>query len=111
MKWPLGMMAMKLVRDKIPQIMRENGKSCVVHVADDKEFHDLLRAKLKEEIDEFLLDNNPEELADIVEVVHAIAHHEYDGFSHIETIRLAKKEQRGGFDKRIILEEIINKKD
>jgi len=102
-------MAMKLVRDKIPQIIQENGKSCIAHVADDKEFRHCLRAKLQEEVDEFLQDNNPEELADILEVLHAIAQSEYDGYCHIEKVRLAKKEEKGSFDQRIVLEKIIAK--
>lgn len=101
---------MKLVRDKIPLIIQATGKSCISHVANDQEFHDLLVAKLQEEVAEFLHDNNPEELADIIEVIHAIAEQEYGGYSTIEMMRLAKKEERGGFSQRIVLEKIYQEK-
>jgi len=44
---------------------------------------------------------DPEELADVVEVVEALKKlHEY---SDVESIRQKKLEERGGFDKKIIL--------
>ena len=48
----------KLVRDKIPQIIRNDGKSCSVRVLDHLEMKDALGAKLREEIDEYLEKND-----------------------------------------------------
>ena len=39
----------KLVRDKIPEIIRETGERPIVHVADDAEYADRLADKLDEE--------------------------------------------------------------
>jgi predicted house-cleaning noncanonical NTP pyrophosphatase (MazG superfamily) len=64
---------MKLVRDKIPEIMRETGQVAVVHTADFDEYQVLLRQKLTEEVDEFLMSQDFEELADILEVLYALA--------------------------------------
>ena len=58
----------KLVRDKIPQIIKDNGVTPVIHVADDSEYWERLKAKLQEEVDEVLEDINVnEELADVLE--------------------------------------------
>ncbi len=60
----------KLVRDKIPHIIQENGKRCEFRVLDDQEYKASLRAKLQEEMDECLSANENElvsELADLVD--------------------------------------------
>jgi len=64
----------KLVRDKIPQIIRSTGQEPVIRTADAKEYGVRLRDKLREEVAEFLdSDSAPEELADVLEVVYALA--------------------------------------
>ena len=64
----------KLVRDKMPQIIRSKGQEPIVYVADAEEYAARLRDKLIEEVAEFLAsDNDPKELADILEVVYALA--------------------------------------
>ena len=55
----------KLVRDKIPEIIRENGKEPIIHIADNKEYWEKLKSKLKEEVDEYFINDSEEELADI----------------------------------------------
>lgn len=96
----------KLVRDKIPQIIKDNGDKLVTHEADDTEYWEKLKAKLHEEVLEVLADTNvKEELADLLEVIHAIS--AFQGFTmdELEQTRLQKKAARGGFDQRIILDE------
>jgi len=64
----------KLVRDKIPEIIRAKGEVPSTRVADSAEYRELLLAKLSEEVQEFLAsDGDPEELADVLEVVMALA--------------------------------------
>jgi predicted house-cleaning noncanonical NTP pyrophosphatase (MazG superfamily) len=64
----------KLVRDKIPQIIRSRGLEPVIHTADTEEYAVRLRDKLREEAAEFVAsDDDPEELADILEVLYALA--------------------------------------
>lgn len=93
----------KLVRDKIPEIIRADGKACSHRVLGRWEMKDALGAKLREEVDEYLFGNNPEELADILEVVYASA--EYHGVSkaELEEIRALKATKNGGFSDRIYL--------
>ena len=97
----------KLVRDKIPEIIRYDNGNPVTHVADEKEYWEKLKEKLKEEAEEFYKNNNNEELADILEVIEGICYFRNIKREEIEEIRLKKEKERGGFKKRIILEEII----
>lgn len=95
----------KLVRDKIPEIIIKNGDTPITHIASDEEYESHLKAKLTEEVNEFLEDISIEELADIMEVIYALC--DYYGFSReeLEYIRQKKHNNRGGFAKRIILDE------
>jgi predicted house-cleaning noncanonical NTP pyrophosphatase (MazG superfamily) len=93
----------KLVRDKIPDIIRIEGLDPVTRVAGEAEYAERLRAKLREEVEEFLAsDSDPEELADILEVLHALARQSGTTPEHIEELRQKKAAERGGFTNRII---------
>jgi|TARA_R110002020_G_scaffold248829_1_gene462822 predicted house-cleaning noncanonical NTP pyrophosphatase (MazG superfamily) len=94
----------KLVRDKIPQIINENGKSCKFRIADRTEYRAKLIEKLMEETIEFISEPSIEELADIQEVIDAlIVEHKW---SSLKAAAQYKKVVRGGFQDRIILEEV-----
>lgn len=95
----------KLVRDKIPDIIRKQGQIPVTHVATDDEYWQKLKEKLKEEIKEFASNETEEELADILEVVYAICEFKSIDKEQLELLRQQKVNERGGFTKRIILEE------
>ncbi|TSC82742.1 MAG: hypothetical protein G01um101420_100 [Parcubacteria group bacterium Gr01-1014_20] len=95
----------KLVRDKIPDIIKTKGGDSKTHLATLEEYLSKLGDKLREEVEEFLKDKNPEELADILEVIKAFANLQSLTLADIEKIRAKKAEERGGFEKRIILEE------
>ena len=62
----------KLVRDKIPEIIRANGKDCKIRTLDRDEYIARLEEKLGEELSEYLESKEPEELADLLEVVDAL---------------------------------------
>lgn len=95
----------KLVRDKIPERIRNNNETAVTHIADDGEYWEKLKEKLKEETEEFLEKSNEEELADILEVINAICDFKKISKLELEKIRKKKAEERGRFENRIILEE------
>jgi len=92
---------LKLVRDRIPEIIRKNGKSPATHIASEQEFRHALAEKLLEEAREFQGNPSAEELADVLEVTRALA--ELHGKDLVEAVRKKKAEERGTFTKRIIL--------
>ena len=96
----------KLVRDKIPEIIKNRKAVPITHVADDEEYWQKLREKLQEEVDEFLRDSNEEELADILEVIYAICDFKNFDKEELELLRKKKAEERGGFRDRIIFDEV-----
>lgn len=91
----------KLVRDKIPEILDKKGISYEKRIANSEEYKTELVKKLKEEVEEFLVNYDIEELADVLEVVDSIKKlSEYDKVLELQN---KKREERGGFEKRIIL--------
>jgi len=95
----------KLVRDKIPEIIRSKGQTPLTHIADAAEYWQKLKGKLQEKIDEFKKDENIEELADILEVLDAII--DYKKFDKNEVLNVKEKKalERGAFKDKIILDE------
>jgi predicted house-cleaning noncanonical NTP pyrophosphatase (MazG superfamily) len=96
----------KLVRDKIPKRIQQQGGVPVVHVADDVEYWQKLKEKLQEEVEEFITESTKEELADILEVIEAICAFRDWNRAELEALRKAKAEERGGFQRRLILDEV-----
>lgn len=93
----------KLVRDKIPEIIIQKGEYVETKILDRGEYILELNKKLKEEVDEFIIDQNEEEIADILEVIDAII--SVNGFSYKSIIRIKneKKKNKGGFEKKVFL--------
>lgn len=95
----------KLVRDRIPDIIREDrGKAAPFRIASPEEYHQLLTLKLREEVGEYLSDRDPLELADIMEVVHALAEESGLTLLRLEAMREKKARERGGFRRRIVMD-------
>lgn len=94
----------KLVRDRIPEIIRSQGKTCKTRILTDEAYRECLHDKLDEELAEFHKDRNLEELADLMEVILAAAADLGYTPEDLECVRRAKAAQRGGFAKRIYLE-------
>lgn len=93
----------KLVRDKIPDMIRISGEKPIIRVLDEKEYMEQLQNKLDEEVAEFHRDHNVEELADILEVILAL--NESLGHTQEKLIEAYqhKHAQRGGFSDRVFL--------
>ena len=100
----------KLVRDRIPEIIEKNGKKPVTHIADEIEYWDKLKLKLQEEVEEVLEDGTndevKEELADVLEVINAICEFKKVDKNELESLRIKKAKERGGFSNKIILEKV-----
>jgi predicted house-cleaning noncanonical NTP pyrophosphatase (MazG superfamily) len=94
----------KLVRDKIPGIIKKANSIPIIHKANKKEFEQKLIEKLTEEIKEFKKSGNVEELADLLEIIYAICDLKGEDKRKIESIREKKAKERGAFKKQIILE-------
>lgn len=93
----------KLVRDKIPEIIASKGGKAEFRILSDEEYRTFLEAKLDEEVGEYHRDKNAEELADILEVVYALA--TSIGCNREELMKIYEKKHaaRGGFEDRILL--------
>lgn len=96
----------KLVRDKIPEIIKADGRECDILTASKEEKYRLLEAKLQEEVNEFLEAKNLEELADVMEVLFGLA--ESLGYSEEELLKARNKKlkERGGFKEGIVLKSV-----
>lgn len=95
----------KLVRDLIPFILRRKGLEPDVTIAGEEEYWRALRAKLSEETTEYLDADEAhavEELADVLEVVYALAGLHGTSPKELERIRQNKADERGGFTARMI---------
>lgn len=98
----------KLVRDKIPQIIEASGKRCTCSILSNDEYTEMLDQKLTEELNEYQVSKSMEELADLLEVMIAVAKARGSSIEEVESIRLKKAEERGGFDKQILLKEVVS---
>lgn len=78
----------KLVRDRIPEIIENDGKKCVCETLSDEDYISLLDQKLNEELAEYQESKSLEEL---------------------EQVRADKAVKRGGFERKILLKEVREK--
>ena len=98
----------KLVRDKIPEIIEASGKTCETEILLDEEYLQMLDKKLDEELAEYHRDQNIEELADLLEVLYAVAKARGYSIEELDHVRVEKQKARGGFDKKILLKSVEN---
>ena len=104
----------KLVRDKIPNIIEQNGEIPITKVLNKIEYKKELEKKLYEEYQEVLESNGNErleELADMLEVIKSLALLENKSLDDIISISNQKSEKRGSFTERIFLEKVIISKE
>lgn len=93
----------KLIRDKIPQIIEKDGRTCETVKVNREEHYQRLKEKLMEEVTEFIQDENMEELADVYEVIAALSEFVGKGEEELMEVRNKKREERGGFREGIVL--------
>ncbi len=100
----------KLVRDQIPAIIAADGGQPVTRVLDDAGYEAALRAKLLEEAHEAQAAPDEQlvsELADVLEVLQALAAAHHMSWEDIVSEADRKRAERGGFDGRIFLEYVV----
>ena len=96
----------KLVRDRIPEIIEADGKTCGYETLSDEAYIRLLDQKLNEELAEYQESKSLEELADLLEVMQAIVRARGWTLDELEQVRADKAAERGGFAKKILLKEV-----
>lgn len=97
----------KLVRDKIPEIIEKQGKTCVSQVLSQEAYIQMVDEKLNEELAEYQESKSLEELADLLEVMEAAVIARGYTWEELLAVRDEKRQKRGGFQNRILLKEVI----
>ena len=97
----------KLVRDRIPEYLEGKGIKAVSKQVEPDEHRQHLVDKFLEELEEYRESGDVVELADLLEVLRGMAHHE--GYTLEEVLELAdqKSEERGGFFNGVYLVETL----
>ncbi len=93
----------KLVRDNIPEIIEAQNKNCEIRILNDDEYYNALISKLKEEVNEFIIDPCIDELADISEVISALCKVLCISKDDLSLQLIKKRLVKGGFNKQIFL--------
>ena len=93
----------KLVRDRIPEIIEAKGSHCHYEVLSDEGYLAALEAKLTEELNEYRASKELEELADILEVIYAIAEARGETSESLNRLAEEKAAVRGHFRKKLFL--------
>ncbi|MFW9850586.1 MAG: nucleoside triphosphate pyrophosphohydrolase [Candidatus Thorarchaeota archaeon] len=94
----------KLVRDRIPEIIRNSGEEPIVRRANPQELERFLLEKIVEEAEEFLKTGDMDELVDILEVLEVFMKYRKIDPGLIEIQQHAKRMARGGFTEGLIMQ-------
>ena len=94
----------KLIRDRIPEIIENDHKTCATRILNDEEYLKCLKSKLLEECNEVINaegEDIKKEIADVLEALENTLH-----IDHQEVLSIKEKKARsnGAFDKKIYLE-------
>ncbi|EJQ61368.1 hypothetical protein IEU_00784 [Bacillus mycoides] len=103
----------KLTQNKIPQIIKNNGRTSTTRILPENEYIKEICKKTQEELNEYLeattKEHKLEELSDLLELINALAEYEGTTLEEINKIRKKKAEERGGFSNRVFLIEVTDK--
>ena len=97
----------KLVRDRIPEIIEADENVCTTEILPSEQYMEMLDSKLNEELAEYQESKALEELADLLEVMRAVVNARGWSWEKLEQMRQEKAAKRGGFEKKILLKEVI----
>lgn len=103
----------KLVRDKITEIIEGKNETPVTRILNDDEYKLELEKKLYEEYKEVIESSGEDrlfELADMIEVIKSLALLSGKTLEDIIELANGKRNKRGGFEKKIFLEKVIESK-
>lgn len=102
----------KLVRDNIPNIIKDKGEEPITRILSHEEYKLELEKKLYEEYKEVIEatgQDRIEELADLLEVIKALGELEHKSLEDIIEVANNKSIKRGSFKEKIFLEKVIEK--
>jgi len=91
----------KAVRDKIPEIIKADGKECRFKILSNEEFLVELEKKLGEEIEEYRRSWEIMELVDVMEILYRVAELKGVSANRFELLRERKRAERGGFSENL----------
>jgi predicted house-cleaning noncanonical NTP pyrophosphatase (MazG superfamily) len=96
----------KLVRDRIPELIRADDEVPVTETVAGETYRERLHDKLDEEVAEYHESGRVAELADVLEVLHALAALDDVTPEELAAMRREKRAERGGFDDGVVLKRV-----
>lgn len=93
----------------MPRLIKESGRECSYRIMNDREYFDALLDKVVEEIEEYRISGNEEEIADVFEVLDCLVQFKEYEPMHIDYLRLIRKEARGSYQDRVLLIDVEDK--
>ena len=104
---PLGL----AIRDRLPERLEDAGYQCRARATQGRERSGALRIALQQELQDYLTDPSLESLAEINELIIALA--QEDGFTPdaLEKARQKALDKEGSFSKGLILEALVPRPD
>ncbi|AWE09298.1 phosphoribosyl-ATP pyrophosphohydrolase [Lysinibacillus sp. 2017] len=103
----------KLIRDRILEILESIRLTYNAYTLLPDQYLTEIKKKLYEEVKEFDETTNEmdaiEEMADVLELLHAALKVYGKSFDELEAVRIKKKDERGGFDKGLYLIDVQDK--
>lgn len=89
----------------MPDLIREDGRVPLFHIASEEEYAEALQAKLREEVEEFLANPDVDEVVDIMDVLFAICDLKNIDLDDLDEVGEEKASVEGLFEERVILED------
>lgn len=94
----------KLVRDRIPEIIENDHKTCATRILNDEEYLECLKSKLLEECHEVMNaegEDIKKEIADVLEVLETLENTLHIDHKEVLSIKEKKARSNGAFKNKI----------